>query len=77
MWCWARKNRVVITGLVAESTILWLFSLDQSSGALGQQPSYWEGNPETRVKWGGGKSFQLEPSVGSPAIFNQECGMWR
>lgn len=29
------KNRVVITGLVAESTVLWLFSLNLSSGALG------------------------------------------
>lgn len=46
-----------------------LWSPGASARLLGRSPG------DTRAKWGGGRSFQPEPNVGSPAVFSQECGM--
>lgn len=72
-----RKEWSVITGLALESTILWLFSLDQSSGALGHQPSYWEGHQETPARSGAvAKAFRESqvPGAWEYSIRSVECG---
>lgn len=70
-----KKNGIVITGLVAESTVLWPFSLDQSSGALGHWPSCWEGHQEAPERSGRWQKLSAGAKCWEPAAFNQECGM--
>lgn len=76
MWCSAEKRTSVITGLEAELTLPWPFSLSEST-RLGQQPSYSEGPWKSQAQSGEvAKAFSHSQALGAwwYSVRNVECG---